>query len=204
MNSPLSFRIRIALSSSLLLTFALFVAYEAHAQDLRTPFVPAPPPMKFVPRNERTQLSSVSDAKAHTRAALELAEARLVRAEQLTAGQQFDAASTELGIYQGLIEDALRFLGDATRSKGNKMRDTFKRLELAIRAHCTRLEAIRRVTPSEYAINVKAICEYARDARDAALNSFYGDTVINDSAEGEKISGEEGAKASSSSQVKKQ
>ena len=50
----------------------------------------------------------------------------------------------------------------------------------------TRLEAIRRVTPSEYAINVKAICEYAREARDAALNSFYGDTVIKDSAQLEK------------------
>src|SRR3982751_3100714 len=196
MNSPLSFRIRIALNSSLLLTFALLIAYEVRAQDMRTPFVPAPPPMKFVPRSERTQLSSVSDAKAHTRAAIELAEARLARAEQLTAGQQFDAASAELGIYQGLIEDALHFLHDVANSKNNKMRDTYKRLELAIRAHCTRLEAIRRVTPSEYAINVKAICEYARDARDAAINSFYGDTVIKDSAEGEQVSGGEGAKDS--------
>jgi len=204
MNFPIFFRIRIALSCPLLLTLALFVTDGVRGQDLRTTFAPAPPPMKFVPRSERTQLSSVSDAKAHTRAAIELAEARLARAEQLTAGQQFDAASAELGIYQGLIEDTLRFLGDAAGGKGNKMRDVYKRLELAIRAHCTRLEAIRRVTPSEYAINVKAICEYARDARDTALNSFYGDTVIKDSAEGEKVSGDEGAKDSPANQAKKQ
>jgi len=204
MKSLICFRTRIALSCPLLLTFALLAAYEARAQDMRMPFLPAPPPMKFVPRSERTQLQSVSDAKAHTRAAIELAEARLARAEQLTASQDFEAASAELGIYQGLIEDALHFLHDATAGKGNKMRDTYKRLELAIRAHCTRLEAIRRVTPSEYAVNVKAICEYARDARDAAINSFYGDTVLKDSAEGEKVSSGEGAKDDASSQAKKQ
>src|SRR5689334_4875025 len=126
MNSPISFRRRIALSCPLLLTLALLAAYEVSAQDMRTAFVPAPPPMKFVPRSERTQLLSVSDAKAHTRAAIELAEARLLRAEQLTPSQEFEAASAELGIYQGLIEDALRFLHDATTSKGNKMRDTYK------------------------------------------------------------------------------
>ncbi|HEX8888679.1 MAG TPA: hypothetical protein VF779_05860 [Pyrinomonadaceae bacterium] len=204
MNSLISFRRRIALSCPLLLTFALLGAYEACAQDMRTAFVPAPPPMKFVPRTERTQLQSMSDAKAHTRAAIELAEAHLMRAEQLTSSQQFDAASAEMGIYQGLIEDALRFLHDASNGKGNKMRDTYKHLELAIRAHCTRLEAIRRVTPSEYAVNVKAICEYARDARDAAINSFYGDDVIKDSAEGEKVSNDVGAKDAPSNQAKKQ
>jgi hypothetical protein len=204
MNSPLSFRIRIALSCSLLITSALFVAHEACAQDMHLPFVAAPPPMKFVPSSERTQLSSVSDAKSHTRAAIELAEARLAHAEQLTAGQQFEAASAELGIYQGLIEDALRFLGEATKGKGNKMRDTYKRLELAIRTHCMRLEALRRVTPSEYAVNIKAICEYARDARTEALNSFYGDTVIKESTQAEKTPSDESAKDSSSIEVKKQ
>ncbi|HYJ48017.1 MAG TPA: hypothetical protein VEV81_15510 [Pyrinomonadaceae bacterium] len=153
------------------------MAQEARAQEM--PFAPAaPPPMKFVPPSEQAQLSSVSDAKTHTRAAIMLAEEHLSLAEYLTNEQRFEAASAELGIYQGLIEDALSFLGQATKLKSDKKRDTFKRLELALRAHCTRLEAIRRMTPSEYAVNVKAICEYARNMRDAALNSFYGDTVI--------------------------
>jgi len=166
----------------------VFIAPEARGQDFSTPLIAAPPPpMKFVSRNERTQLSATRDAKARIRAVIELAELRLSRAEQLTAGQQYEGASTELGNYQGLIEDALNYLDGADAKKAS--RDTYKRLELALRAHCVRLEGIRRATPSEYAIHVKAICECARNARAEALNGFYGDTVIRgDTAENEKVS----------------
>ena|SRR5947209_12414600 len=204
MKSPVSYPLRITLSCSMLFTFALLVAHEARCQDLRLPFTAAPPPMKFVPRSERDQLSSITDAKAHTREALALAEERLARAEQLTAGQQYEAATEELGIYQGLIEDALHFLGTATSGKGNKARDTYKYLDLTLHTHCARLEAIRRVTPSEYAVNVKAICEYARDVRTSALNSFFGDTVIKETSGNEKGTGEANSKDSSAAEVKKQ
>ena len=202
MKSPVSYPLRITLSCSLLFTFALFVAHEARCQDLRMPFVAAPPPMKFVPRTEREQLSGITDAKAHTRAALQLAEERLARAEQLTAGQQYEAATEELGIYQGLIEDALHFL-KATNGKSNKSRDTYKYLDLTLHTHCARLEAIRRVTPSEYAVNVKAICQYARDIRAQALNSFFGDNVIKETSENEKGASEAPSK-DSTTEVKKQ
>lgn len=172
------------------------------------PFTAAPPPMKFVPRSEREQLSGITDAKAHTREALQLAEERLARAEQLTASQQYEAASTELGIYQGLIEDALHYLSKVTNSRSNKSRDTYKYLDLTLHTHCVRLEAIRRSTPSEYAVNVKAICEYARDVRTQALNSFFGDTVIKETSEGEKGAGEanstKDSKDSSATEAKKQ
>ena len=178
MNSTHSLRRRILLGCCLLAVAVAFEAPEARGQDGHMPFISAPaPPMRFVSRNERTQLSATRDAKARTRATIELAEARLTRAEQLTAEQNYNAASGELGIYQGLIDDALDFLDDITKND-NKLRDTYKRLELALRAHCMRLEAIRRVTPSEYAVHIKAICECARNARSEALNSFYGDTVI--------------------------
>ena len=204
MKSPVSYPLRITLSCSLLFTFALLVAHEARCQDLRMPFVAAPPPMKFVPRTEREQLSGITDAKAHTRAALQLAEERLARAEQLTAGQQYEAATEELGIYQGLIEDALHYLGKATSGKGNKSRDTYKYLDLTLHTHCTRLEAIRRVTPSEYAVNVKAICQYARDVRAQALNSFFGDTVIKETSENEKGASDATSKDSAATETKKQ
>lgn len=204
MNSPVSYPLRITLSCSLLFTFALLVAHEARCQDLRMPFTSAPPPMKFVPRTERDQLSGIADAKAHTREAVRLAEERLARAEQLTAGQQYEAATEELGIYQGLIEDALHFLEKTTSSKGNKSRDTYKYLDLTLHTHCARLEAIRRVTPSEYAVNVKAICEYARDVRAAALNSFFGDTVIKETSENQKSTVDASSKDSSATEVKKQ
>lgn len=178
MNSTHSLRRRILLGCCLLAVAVAFEAPEARGQDGHMPFISAPaPPMRFVSRNERTTLSATRDAKARTRATIELAEARLTRAEQLTAEQNFNAASGELGIYQGLIDDALDYLDDITKND-NKLRDTYKRLELALRAHCMRLEAIRRVTPSEYAVHIKAICECARNARSEALNSFYGDTVI--------------------------
>ena len=187
-----------------MLTVAVaFIAPEARGQDGHMPFISAPaPPMKFVSRGERTQLSATRDAKTRMRATIELAEARLTRAEQLTAEQSFNAASGELGAYQGLIEDALDYMDDLTKNDNNKQRDTYKRMELALRAHCMRLEAIRRVTPSEYAVHIKAICECARNARSEALNSFYGDTVVpaESMRDEAKAGGGEGAKDSAKKQ----
>jgi hypothetical protein len=187
MNSTLSCRMRVSLSCCLLVAVVVFIAPEARGQEYQTTFISAPPPMKFVSRSERTQLSAARDAKSRTRAFIELAEVRLARAEQLTAEQQYDDASAELGTYQGLVEDALGYLN---AQAGKKQRDVYKRLELALRAHSARIESIRRVTPAEYAVHVKAICECARNARTQALNAFYGDTVIrNNSPEGENHSG---------------
>ena len=77
MYAILSCRRRVILSSCLVLASALCVAMEARGQDSHLPFVAAPPPMKFVPRSERTQLAGERDVKARTREAIELAEARL-------------------------------------------------------------------------------------------------------------------------------
>lgn len=203
MNSTLSCRMRIVMGCCSLVAVIVFIAPEARGQDNHLPLISAPPPpMKFVSRNERTLLSAARDVKARTRATIELAEARLSRAEQLTAGQQYEAASAELGIYQGLVEDALDYLEGA---EPKKQRDVYKRLELALRTHGARLESIRRVTPSDYAVHIKAICECARNARTEALNAFYGDTVIqNDSHENGKASGGESMKDSAAGSAKKQ
>lgn len=204
MNSTLSCRMRIVLSCCSLVAVIVFIAPETRGQDYRSPLIsaPPPPPMKFVSRNERTQLSAARDAKARTRATILLAEARLARAEQLTLGQHFEAASAELGIYQGLVDDALKYLNGVEKKK--KSRDIYKNLELALRAHSARIEAIRRTTPSEYAVHVKAICEHARNARTEALNSFYGDTVIRDTSPAENASGGGSMKETSPDAAKKQ
>jgi hypothetical protein len=203
MKYTLSCRMLIVSSCCLLFASALLFVPEARGQDMRMPLVAAPPPMRFVPRSERAQLSNAHDAKSRTRAAIEMAEARLSHAEQLTASQQYDAASAELGVYQGLIDDAIFYLNEL-KSRKNQMRDTFKRLELSLRTHCSRIEAIRRITPSEYAVNVKAICESARNARAEAINGFYGDDVMGEvSREDEKASGVEATKDSAPGSVKK-
>ena len=178
MTSILSCRMRIATNSCLLVVFTVCLAFEARGQENHPQLISAPPPMKFVPRSERAQLSTARDAKARLRASLELADARLMRAEELTAGQRYEAASNELGVYHGLMEDVLSFMGDLKDNK--KMRDTYKKLELGLRAHSTRLESIRRSTPAEYSVNIKVICECAHKVRTYALNAFYGDTVVHE------------------------
>ena len=179
MNSPLSDRTQTVLSLCSLLTLTVCLACVAQAQE--NPLSSAPPPMKFVSHAERQQLSSAHDVKTRTRASLELAELRLKRAEELTTALQYDAASSELGCYQGLMEDAMKYLSQMNTDTG-KMRDIFKRVELALRAHGIRIEAIRRVTPAEYGVNIKPIADYTRGARTEALNYFYGDTVVREEA----------------------
>ena len=178
MTSRLSCRMRIVMNSCLLVVFTVCLAFEARGQENHLPLITAPPPMKFVPRSERAQLSTARDPKARLRASVELANARLLRAEELTAGQNYEAASNELGVYHGLMEDVLCFLGELKNNK--KLRDTYKRLELGVRAHSARLESIRRSTPAEYSVNIKIICECAHKVRTQALNAFYGDTVVHE------------------------
>ncbi|HVF49604.1 MAG TPA: hypothetical protein VNA19_05935, partial [Pyrinomonadaceae bacterium] len=80
----------------------------------------------------------------------------------------------------------------------NKIRDLFKRLEMALRKHGPRLETIRRTTPSEESSNVRAVYEFTRRARSEALNSFYGDTVLHEgTSQKEKAADAEGSKGSS-------
>jgi hypothetical protein len=162
----------------LLMAFIACSGSAARSQDnLLVPSPSAPPPLKFISGNERAQLSAARDAKGRLKAGMEMAQLRLLRAEQFTIDQRFTWATIELGIYQALIEDLLRFLG-GQKSDSNKTRDFYRLLEIELRKHGMRLEAIRRVTPTEYAIHVKAIAEFADDARTDALNSFFNGTVI--------------------------
>lgn len=163
-----------------LLVWAACAAAQARAQDAPTPHEPAPPPMKYLPNDIRQQLSTERDPKGRTRLSLELAEARLNRAAELTTAERYDAAGTELGVYQAIVEDAIRYLQSVSTEK-NRHRDHSKRIEIALRSHVPRIETIRRTTPASYSVNVKAVIEFVRDARAEALNAFYDDTVLPES-----------------------
>lgn len=160
-----------------MLMLAACAAADARAQDLVLPPQPAPPPMVYLPEDLRTQLSAARDDKARTRLSLELAEARLVRAEQQTEQKQFNAATAELGIYQALFEDALQYL-HRMNDGGSRARDLFKRLEQTLHKHAARVEAMRRSTPSEFSGNLLALIRNLRDLRTEALEAFYGHTVL--------------------------
>lgn len=154
---------------------AALLSPEARAQDLILPPQPAPPPMIYIPENTRKQLLSTRDEKARTRLSLELAEARLARAEQQTELKQFNAATAELGVYQALFEDALQYLHQL---RTGIPRDLYKRLEQTLYKHAARIEAIRRATPSEFSGNIRTLLNVVRDLRTEALESFYDNTVL--------------------------
>ena len=162
----------------LLLSLWLPSAARAQGESQDAPLT-VPPPLVYVPREDRAQLDAEGDVKRRTQLSVRLAEARLARAEQLTDEEKYEQVTTELGVYQGLVEDALKFLA-AQPAKKNKTRDNNKRLELALRPHVSRLETMRRETPAAYGANFKAMIEYVRAARDRALESFYDDTVLRD------------------------
>jgi hypothetical protein len=192
----------IKLCALLALTLCLTPA-AAHGQDLVTDMT-APPPMRFVSRDEQARLSTLRDPKERARASIELAEGHLRHAEDSTFTHSFSIASAELGRYQAVVEEALgHFVGMNLDNK--KMRDVFKHLELTLRVHITRIEAIRRDTPYDYAVNVKAVLEYARSARTQALNTFFSDTVVREVLQdNEKPPRDENSKDSVSGSPKKQ
>lgn len=157
------------------------LSLSAFAQQPRSPRLPAPPPMRFVPADERSQLNATRDPKSRIRASIDLAEGRLTRGEEFTTQGKFDQASEELGCYLGLMDNVRAFIGAMNHEKGST-RDLYKHLEIALRKHLPRLAVMRRSTPAEYSGNLKAAEEYVRDARAEALDSFYGHSVLREGA----------------------
>ena len=173
---------RFPLPASLLLVM-LACAQAVYAQETQpspqpqpTPLT-APPPFKMIVKEERAAIEQSNDASKRLKLTIEYATAHLGVAEQHTTQGNFEAASTEVGMYHALIENALAFLSTFKRDS-NKTRDLYKRLEMALRAQGPRLTAMRRVTPLEFAVWIKQVEDFARDGRTEALNSFYGHTVV--------------------------
>jgi hypothetical protein len=161
------------------------VAMPAIAQDQQYPQLPAPPPLKVIPKQERDQLEMENDIKDRLKLTIQFALAHLETAERHTAQSSYEQASAEVGTYHALIENALNLLEGLRRDKTGT-RDAYKRLELALRAHGPRLTAMRRVTPIEFAVWIKKTEDFARDSRTVALNSFYGHTVVKDKSQTEQ------------------
>lgn len=141
------------------------------------PRLPAPPPMRFVSRVERTQLDTTKDGKARMRSTIKLAEERLARAENLTNQKAFDEASVEIGCYLGLIGYLREFTTQLDREKGST-RDIYRHIEIGVRPHIPRLAVLRRSTPAAYSVHIRDAEEYIKDTRAEALDSFYGHTVL--------------------------
>jgi len=165
------------------MTQALFLALACApavlGQDPQITQLNAPPPIKAIPKEERTQIEDAKDPKNRLKITIDLSDTHLGLAEKYTQQPNYEAASREVGMYHALIENALNFLASLKR-ESNKTRDLYKRLEMSLRADGPRLTSMRRTTPLEFAVRIKEVEDFAREGRTEALNSFYGHTVVRD------------------------
>lgn len=137
----------------------------------------APPPVKALSKTERSQLDSQADIKDHTKLALELMDARLVKAEALNQKGDFTSMYTELGGFHAIMDNTLDYLLENSRGR-NKDLSMFKRFEIGLRAFAPRLGLIRRETPSEYDHYLRSLLRYIRDARSKAIEPLFGNSVV--------------------------
>ena len=168
-------------SATLVLIFTFFAC--AQAQEGAAPQQPqredGPPPLRYVPPDVRQRLDGAKDARARARLSMEIAEERLIRAAQLAGEDKFAASTAEIGIYEAVVEETVRTLHASNPGRANnKLRDIFKRVEITLRSHVTRLESIRRVLPERHAVYLKDAIDFVRDRRDQALGAFYSDSIL--------------------------
>ncbi len=170
-------------SATLVLIITLFACAAARAQDgaAQPPQrEDGPPPLRYIPPDVRQRLETAKDPKARANLSMQIAEERLARAAQLADEDKFEASTQEIGVYEAVVEDTVRALhGSSGDGKvNNKYRDIFKRVEITLRSHITRLETIRRSLPERHAIYAREAIDFVRDRRDAALAAFYSDSVL--------------------------
>lgn len=158
--------------------FIVFLGATAGAIDVRAQAddLYAPPPSQALSKDERAKLDEKASPKDRTKLTLEMMDVRLTSAEKLTAEKNFKQAYSELGIFHGLVADLVGFL-ERSHSRGKKVFDEFKRMEMALRRYGSRVEGVRREMPFEFDEYVKNLLEIVRSARSRAVDHFFGDTV---------------------------
>jgi hypothetical protein len=174
---------RLSARALVLVALVALACGEAFGQDSDTKKqqddVSAPPPMRYLPDDVRQKLDGVRDPKERTRLSIELAEERLARVAEQSDAERYESATGELGIYEAIVADAVRYLQMQNKGRASgKLRDLCKHLDIALREHIPRLETIRRGLPSQHAVYLREAIEFVREQRDDALNAFYSDTVL--------------------------
>ena len=135
-----------------------------------------PPPISVLSKDEKKKLRAVKTIRERTKLALAFMNVRLTKSELLTKERKFSLTLIQLGRFDALLKDTMRFLN---RYKGNrKSFKNFKRLEMSLRKFTPRLELIRRETPDRYGYHVKQLVRSVRKARSKAIAPLFGDTVL--------------------------
>lgn len=165
----------ICISSIVLFSCAVLFA---QIDDSPMPDDVAPPPLKTISKDEKDVLASESGVKNRTITFINLLEARLRKAEESSAQEDFGGSLAQFGVYQGLLENMIGFL--TAENKSDKALGGFKRLELTLRAHNIRIENVRRAMPFKYAYHVLRLQKFIRKSRAQATESLFSDSVIPD------------------------
>jgi hypothetical protein len=138
---------------------------------------PAPPPLKLLSKTERTQLNEKADLKDRASLALQLMEARLKAAEKFRVDENYSLMYDELGGFHALMDNTLDFLLHNGSSEGKRL-SSLKKFEIGLREFVPRVEAIRREAPINFEPYVEKLLKYISDAREKAIQPFFGNTVI--------------------------
>lgn len=157
-------------------TLLLFSPALIWGQD-DDPSATAPPPLKSVSKEEREKLNNEKGINDRTKLALELMNARMLKAEASNAQGDLDGMFKELGGFHALMDDALEFLGGNQRLTG-KVLDNFKRFEIGLRRFTPRLELIRRNLPVSHEFYLRNLLRQIREARSKATEPLFGDSVL--------------------------
>jgi len=160
----------------LLITFH-FSLFTVKGQDEQKDA--APPPLKFISKEEKKQLEAEADITKRTKLALLLIDVRLKAAENFFSKQQYREMFDELGGFHALVDKTLDFLNRNNDGRG-KILGNFKRFEMSLRTFLPRLEIIRRELPAEYEPYVRDLSKSVRQARAKAVEPFFGNTVVED------------------------
>ena len=158
-----------------LFTFHFSLSTVVAGQD--DPLENAPPPLKIISRDERTQLDAKSDLKDRTKLCIEMMKSRLATAERLHMEMDFSGTFRELGGFHGLMDNALEFL-QKRDSGGGKVLDNYKRIEIALRGFAPRIEAIRREVPVRFEEYIRGLLKHIRDGRTRASDPLFADSVV--------------------------
>ena len=170
------YRFASAFRFAALVTLLGFSAGSAFSQT-PDPDDPYPPPPKVISNDEKSKLEATNDVKRRTIIALELMEARMLKAEEFHDRQELEAMFLELGAFHGLIAHTFAFLEKSDKDSGRVL-NNFKRLEIGLRKFTPRLEVIRRDLPVQYEFYPRVLVRYIREARTRAIEPLFGDSVV--------------------------
>lgn len=178
-SAKLSSTIAAPLRAACLAAAVLFLISSFAGLTAAQPPAPgdAPPPPRKMSDDERRQLDGEKSAGSRTKLALKLMDIRLGQAERLAADGNFNDMFKELGAFQAIVADTLKFLKKGNPNS-NKILNNFKRLEIGVRRLAPRVEVLRRDLPQKYDFYVRRLAFYLRDVRAEAIEPLFDETVV--------------------------